>query len=372
MTLDNAAVVLTLVGGGIFALRTAIFLLGYEREQAKAAAPSLPLPSVSVVVPARNEESSIEHCVRSLMQSDYPAELWELIVVDDESEDSTAAVLERLRSEFPRLKVAVTRGMESGQGLRGKTRALHAGILKSDAEVVMMTDADCTVHPRWVSVVAESFRDTSVDLIASFTVIRATSFFSLLQSLEWIYNHTLASAGVGWRQPLGCFGNNLSIRRSAYNTLGGYPAIPFSVTEDLALLQAANRANLGIRYPCREELQVTTLPVENFDRFIRQHRRWAVGGKALGWRATIFVASSVAFWAGLISSALALRADLFLLLIAMRILLDAEVLRRSTKRLSQGSLLPLSPLGTIFFLFLEAIIPFLILKTSVTWKGRTY
>jgi cellulose synthase/poly-beta-1,6-N-acetylglucosamine synthase-like glycosyltransferase len=85
--------------------------------------------------------------------------------------------------------------------------------------------------------------------------------------------HTYGTAGIALNNILGCFGNNISISRVAYETIGGYQNIPFSVTEDYALLNSIHKAGFKIRYLCGLDTTVETLPLETFSQYLLQRKR---------------------------------------------------------------------------------------------------
>ncbi len=357
----------------IYIVRSLLFGYGafLERSRSRRSLPSASMPTVSVVIPARNEEHNIEQCVRSVMANTY-AGTYEVVVVNDRSTDRTGAILAELCREFPSLIVHNTVEAAPDEVLRGKPRALDQGIAVSRGEVVMMTDADCIVEPGWIQTIAGLFSDPRTGLVPSFTVIEGRSLFEKFQALEWIFNHTLASAGVGLRQPLGCFGNNLSMRRSVYDELGGYRSIQFSVTEDLALLQAVAATTWSIRYPCSYAGRVVTLPVKSFSSFVRQHQRWTKGGQALGWRAAIFVISSASLWLAMATAIVAGQWQWLAILLAGRIFLDFLVILPSLRILRVSSLQLYFPIAVPFLMLIELVIPFFLLKRSVVWKGQTF
>ncbi len=364
-------------------LRTCIFQLGAWLERRK----NIPqhttpldtpqtLPLVSVIIPARNEQENIESCIRSVMANDYLH--FEVIVVNDRSSDNTGEILKRLRQEFPRLIIHNTventesKTYKNSINLQGKTRALHQGIERSSGDLLMMTDADCIVQQTWISTIAAVFQNPNIGLVPSFTVIRAQTIFARMQALEWVFNHTMASAGIGLKQVLGCFGNNLTIRLRTYKDVGGYPNIPFSITEDLALLQAVHDTEWQVRYICDNRTKVETLPCPTISAFIKQHKRWALGGRALGWRAVVFMLSSATLWMGIVAALWNARYDEVIGLVLARVAMDFSVMLPSLLLLRAIRLAAWFPLGIVFFLIVELITPFYLLKPSVEWKGQIF
>jgi 1,2-diacylglycerol 3-beta-glucosyltransferase len=354
--------------------RTILFMVGAMRERAYAVPEHTDdHPMISVIVPARNEESVIERCIRSIMSVHYPREAFELIIVNDQSDDATVSIVEALQQEFPTIRLLHTEHLPMPSlSLRGKPRALHIGIMQAQGELLMMTDADCTVEPEWLTTAAKVFADPHIGMMPSFTVINQPDIFARLQGLMWVFNHTMASAGIGLRQPLGCFGNNITLRAQVYQEIGGYPAIPFSVTEDLALLQTVAQTSWEIRYVCDHRLKVTTNPCMTLGEFLKQQHRWATGGKALGWRATIFVLSSTALWLGIAMSLFCGEWVLAVGLVAFRWLCDTMVYYPSLIELRMTYLQRWSYIATPLFLLLELISPLFLLRSGVTWKGRTH
>jgi len=85
--------------------------------------------------------------------------------------------------------------------------------------------------------------------------------------------HTFAAAGIGLGTVMGCFGNNIAITKKAYNHIGGFEKLKFSVTEDFVILKAIHNAKFSIRYICTEDTTVETLPENTFKGYLTQRKR---------------------------------------------------------------------------------------------------
>ena len=102
-----------------------------------------PLPRVSIIVAARNEERNIEAGIRSLLELDYDD--LEIMVVDDRSEDRTGEILDQIAAEHPSLRVEhLTR---TAHGWLGKNHAMYYGALRASGEFLLFTDADVVMQP---------------------------------------------------------------------------------------------------------------------------------------------------------------------------------------------------------------------------------
>src|SRR5512140_965360 len=121
-----------------------------------------PLPTVSIVVPARNEERTIELTVRALLAQTY--EPFELVVVNDRSTDRTGPLLAELSASDPRL--TVVDGEEPPPGWLGKPWALHEGSRQATGDLLLFVDADIQYAPEAVATLVEHLQKRSVSMVA--------------------------------------------------------------------------------------------------------------------------------------------------------------------------------------------------------------
>ncbi|MPM93224.1 hypothetical protein SDC9_140360 [bioreactor metagenome] len=246
----------------------------------------------------------------------------------------------------------------------------------------MMTDADCTVHKNWILTTANHFKENlhnndsankkKIGMICSYTNVKANRMFHYCQFAEWTYMHTYACAGIGMDMVLGCFGNNISITKEAYNKIGGYTNLAFSVTEDYVLLKAIFNAGFEVRYLCDTNTVVETLPVETFSEYMSQRKRWAIGGIDLGWKAFVYVASSVCLWLAIILSFIVCNYYLLVISVVLRFLGDTLILYPVFNILDIKYLKKWVPLSVCFYSLTEIILPFTLLNRTVKWKGQTF
>ncbi|MBU3742789.1 MAG: glycosyltransferase [Candidatus Kapabacteria bacterium] len=354
-----------------YGLRLLYFVVGFARGS-RVQPRAETLPEVTVVIPARNECETLARCVASIAASNYPAAKRRVIIVDDRSTDGTSQLLDELASRYENITALHRTEADVTANLRGKPGALQAGIDMARTDVVLMTDADCTVHPDWIRTMSAPFADERVGMVCSTTDVEPMGAFSRLQGVEWAYSHAMARGSLQNGIALGCYGNNLAVRRSTFMALGGYGAIPFSVTEDLALLQAVCNSGAAVQYLCQHDAAVTTLPCMTVGEYIRQRQRWAQGGTALGWKATAFVLTSMALWIGMIVAIATGNVHWFTGLAGMRIIGDASLVLWALARLRRIDTM-LWVLPSILVLMLtEFVVPFLLLQRNVTWKGQRF
>ncbi|MCL2040351.1 MAG: glycosyltransferase [Bacteroidetes bacterium] len=334
-------------------------------------------PFVSVIVPAKDEEKNIENCINSILNVNYPPELYEIIIVNDRSEDNTLNVINKMASKHNNIKICNITQNNSNPNLKGKAGAIKTGIDNAKGEYLLMTDADCIVHPNWINTITKHFIDgkenkENVGMVCSYTNVKCNNIFHYFQAAEWAYMHTYACAGIGLNTVMGCFGNNIAITKEAYNKIGGYETLKFSVTEDFVLLKAIFDAGFSIRYLCMEDSVVETLPENSFKDYMVQRKRWSVGGISLGFKAFIYVASSVALWLAIIFSIFAGSLELLIASCLVRFLGDCLILFPVFNTLNIRYLKKWIPLSVCFYSVIELLLPFIIINKKVHWKGQTF
>ena len=209
--------------------------------------PASDRPLVSIIVPARNEEDTIAAAVESLAAQ---PEIKEIIVINDQSTDGTAAALQRLCSRYAQLRVLETKELPGGWV--GKNYAVSLGAAQATGDWLLFTDADGVHLPGSTAHALADAADTGAGLV-SYSPEQETRFWWEKALIPFVYtrlsqkysysevNHPeLAAAAAS--------GQYLLIRREDYVRIGGHAAVKGQVLEDVALARLAKQAGVRLHF----------------------------------------------------------------------------------------------------------------------------
>ncbi len=352
----------------IYFLETVIFVIGIRKEFQKIADDQL--PSISIIVAARDEEDNIFDCLLSLDKLIYPKEQIEIIIVNDNSTDRTGEIVENFIKTKPKFKL-IKPSKQYGD-VKGKANAIANGIEIAKGEIIFTTDADCIVSPTWAKTLA-SYYKPDVAMVCGYTNQTSQTNFKAMQSLDFIYLLGVAAGAMNLGKPLSCIGNNMSYRKSVYEEIGGYANIPFSVTEDFKLLMAFHKLKkYKIIYPLDADGLVTSKACPDLKTLYWQKKRWGVGGLdsdvvGFGVMAPAFIIHLMIFLAPFFYSAT------LLYLLLFKFFIDYFFLLPLCQHLKQKMKLTQFVFFEIYFLIYVVLLPFIVLfKKKVKWKGRSF
>ena len=234
-------------------------------------------PFVSVVVAARNEEEHIQALLKSLVDQNYPKDLYEIIIIDDESTDSTAGLVR----EFGKDRICLFTTENRDQVLSPKKNAINLGIEKSKGEIILLTDADCRPPSGWISGIIELFTP-DVGMVVGFSPCELPALHSVsgsLLALESLSLAVVAAGTAGWGYAATCNGRNLAYRKKVYHQVGGFEKISQFVSgDDDMLLKLVQQTEWKIRYAYHHSLAVPTTLVNSLKHFAHQRLRHASKG----------------------------------------------------------------------------------------------
>jgi poly-beta-1,6-N-acetyl-D-glucosamine synthase len=315
---------------------------------------------ISVIICAHDESENLETFLPSVLEQEYKN--YEVVVVNDCSEDETEDVLKRLTFKYSNLRYTTIKKDE--KFTHGKKLALTIGIKAAKYETVLLTDADCYIPGKnWIQQVVENYTP-STDIVLGYggyekgkgflnKFIRFDTFFIGLQYL------TFASAGF----PYMGVGRNLSYKKTIFFKNKGFAshARLQSGDDDLFVNETATRKNTNI--VVTPDSITRSIPKKKFSYWIRQKRRHRTTYKRYRYMHKALLATeplSRVFFYGSFITLLSLNFfSLYVLFaFAVRFVLQLIVLYFATRRLQERDLFLYSPLFDILFIFTGLIIVF--------------
>lgn len=236
---------------------------------------------ISVIVPFRNEEQNILTTYNSLISQNYPIDKYEIIFVNDSSDDNSLQILESLQNGFPQ-KPNVFIYSVSNDYLENahKKRAIRFGIEKSKGDIIVTTDADCTHQKDWLRNLLK-FMDDETGFVSGPVEFRSSSnLFSEMQRLEFAGLVIVGAGLIGSGNPIICNAANIAYRKKAFEEVGGFTyQMSLSSGDDELLMQKIHReTKYKIMFALDKNAIVSTEANLTIKEFYQQRKRWASKG----------------------------------------------------------------------------------------------
>lgn len=288
--------------GAIYALLGPVFwgLSGFlmikgRQRMSLVNLPARPLPEnpppVSILIPAKDEGVRIADCVRSALAQDYPD--LEVLAINDRSTDDTGAVLDKLASENPRLRVVHIRDGELPAGWTGKNNALATGVRQASGQWLLFIDSDVILNPPALRAAIAECLYRNFDTMSLILRLESHSFWEWLLvplaagSISFMYqiplNNTPEAPRIAFAN-----GQFLMFRRDVYEAVGGHASVKDQFCEDMAFSRMLKSRGFRSKVSLGIELASVRM-YSSFSSVIR------------GWSRIFFAASSGSPWRTLVA-----------------------------------------------------------------------
>lgn len=277
-------IAIALFTGIAYGLLQVFYILHWRSLRATdSPAPTETRPSVTLLVIARNEAGRIKTCLESLLAQDYPADRFEILVIDDHSTDGTLEVVAAMADRRIRgIRLADYPGYR--QGVATKKSAITLAVDQAQHELILMTDADTGAGRKWISThIDHHLRKKSVFQTGPVLIGHAQSPLALMQALE--YHALMVVTGGGWSSGWHALANgaNMFFTREAFRHVGGYAGnFTHASGDDMFLAEKMRLAfPSGVAFVCSLHAIVRTEAAATWADLFRQRRRWAGKNRAL-------------------------------------------------------------------------------------------
>ena len=226
----------------LYILIVSIVNLWFFRTQSRIV-PLKKTPFVSIIIPARNEENDIENCILPLLNQDYPN--YEILIIDDQSTDSTWQILEKLKEKSSLIQIFKSEKLP--KGWKGKTHALHQLTKHAKGEIIIGIDADMEPKTTLISWTVGNMQRHKVDSLSAWPKHKLPSFWEnftvpviyistgFLIPLQFIKNT---------KPPIFChaIGQFIAFKASSLKAIGGYEIVKNKINEDVNIAREIKRA----------------------------------------------------------------------------------------------------------------------------------
>lgn len=223
----------------------------------------------SIIVACRNEATHLPSLFSSFEKLRYSIENFEIILVDDHSNDDSVAIVNEFTTQFKNLRL-----LQLPLGKTGKKAALQWAIAEAKYPNILTTDSDCIVPVNWLEAFSNKLEQTNADVILGGVLLKKSkSFLSLFQYYDMLSLQAVSFGLANLNKPSLCNGANFCYSKSAFMQVNGFEGNEHLASgDDVLLLQKFIKSSLHIDYLIQNI--VITYAIENKQSFIQQRKRW--------------------------------------------------------------------------------------------------
>jgi cellulose synthase/poly-beta-1,6-N-acetylglucosamine synthase-like glycosyltransferase len=329
-----------------------------------------PKTSFSIVVPFRNEKENLPNLLHSIALLNYPKELVEVILVDDDSDDE-------FRIQNLEFRIQMVKNIRKSHS--PKKDAIETAIQIAKNNWIITTDADCLVQKDWLTTFDQYIQENEVEMVASgVCYVPKNGFLSAFQNLDFLSLQGATIGSFGINQPFMCNGANFAYSKSFFKELNGFQGNETIASgDDVFLLQkAVSFAPKKVGFLLAKESIVATKPAGTWSELFQQRVRWAskstgyssvygkllalvVFGGNLAW-----IVSFLLWLVGLLDQ------NIFMLFVALKFLIDFILIYKTANFFESKLQYVLA--SSLLYPFFSVSVAVYSLFGKYSWKGRNF
>ena len=355
------------------------FIIGFDKIENFKITKIKSKTKFSIIVPFRNEAENLEELLRSISTLNYPKELFEILLVNDDSVDESVHLIKNFTPENDKLNIKII--TNNRRTISPKKDAIQTAILQANFDWIITTDADCIVPENWLNIFDSYIQKHQSKLIAApVTYIANKTLLEQFQLLDFLSLQASTIGSFGIHKPFLCNGANLCYEKQAFIQVNGFEGNEHIASgDDIFLLE-----KLFKQYPDKvhflksNEVIVKTKPQKSFKELLSQRIRWAAKTTAFTSRFAKFVGITVLLMNLLVVMTLVLFLfnfifwELLLAIIITKFIFDYILLSKAYRFYKQPLLFRSYCLGSLFYPFFSMFVAIVSLQTTYSWKGRQF
>ncbi len=239
-----------------------------------------PKTKISIIIPIRNEQDYIENCINSLLDNHYPNLLYEIIIVNDHSDDNSVSIINNINDK--RVKLLHLADYLKSINISAKINAykkaaLQYAINESQGDLIITTDGDSVVKPDFLRAYAYYYETNNVKMMAAPVKFeKANNFIESFQVLDMVSMMGITAAGISANKYYLANGANLAFDKQTFIGLEPYDITKTASGDDMFLVQSiASKYPGEVHFVKAKSAIVTTALTHSFNDFWQQRKRWA-------------------------------------------------------------------------------------------------
>ncbi|MBT8318288.1 MAG: glycosyltransferase [Lutibacter sp.] len=355
------------------------FIIGFDAVKITKNEAIAPKHSFSIVIPFRNEAANLGQLLNSISLLKYPSHLFEVILVNDESDDDYSLIIENFKHQFSSLNIILLNTIRTSNS--PKKDAINLAIKKSKYDWVVTTDADCCAPNNWLTLFNQTIINKEPVFISGPVKFHTKKQFLFhFQNLNFLslIGSTIGSFGI--QKPIMCNGANLCYKKTAFLKVNGFEGnTEIASGDDLFLLQKMTaKFPSKISYIKSNEAIVSTNSESSWKLFLNQQIRWAAKSTAYK---SIFskIVGLVVFALNFMLVLLILSAlfysfywNYLLIIYSVKLLIDFILIYKTATFLKNKNSLSYYSITSFIYPFFIVFTGILSLFKNYEWKGRSF
>lgn len=365
----------------VYLLLIGCFILGFDRVKVFELSDVKPITHFSIIIPFRNEEKNLPALLQSILTLNYPKTHYQIILVDDDSNDNSAAQLGTFlnKTEFAVFDIQVIKNIRTTNS--PKKDAITLAISKATHNWIITTDADSVLPKYWLDSFNEFIQNQQPDMIvAPVTYHNVKGFLENFQLLDVFSLQGATIGGFGINNPFLCNGANLAYQKQLFKRLHGFKGnSEIASGDDVFLLEKATRhKSTKVAYLKCQQAVVSTSALSSRKDLIEQRIRWAAKssayknlfGKLAGF--VILAQNALLICCVILLAIGILNAKEFLYIFIIKFSIDFLLIYKTSNFFDQKSPLKHYMLSALYYPFFSVYVAFVAVFKGYNWKGRSY
>ena len=363
----------------VYAILIAAFIIGFDNVKLREPKFEEPTQEFSIIIPFRNEADNLNNLLQSILHLNYPSNLFEILLVNDESEDASCSIIESFQQSHSHLNIHIVQNIR--RTCSPKKDAINTAIHQSKFNWIVSTDADCEVPTNWL----QSFntfieKKRPVFISAAVKLKEEQSFLFHVQNLNFISLIGSTIGAFGIKKPFLCNGANLCYRKDTFKKLNGFEGnTSIASGDDVFLLEKmVKNFPKKTHFLKSKENIVITNSEKQWKSFLNQQIRWASkSGDYKNWFSivvgiTVFITNLSILIIGFSLFFEPNNYKLFIGILLQKMFFDILLIEKTAAFLNSKRSLIYFPIVSLSYPFFTVFIALLSTLKKYEWKGRKF